>query len=164
MVLYTENFKYHRSLKQRIHKGEYEIRVDSAFESVMRHCANTPREGQHGTWITEEIIRCYTALHHEGIAHSIESWHENILVGGLYGICIGHMFFGESMFSHRTDSSKVALFHLVKRLSEHGLNMIDCQQETKHLKSLGAAPISRETFKAAIAERINRATPLNLWQ
>lgn len=163
MVLYTHQFRYHRSLRQAILKNQFEIRIDTAFESVMRHCAATPRPGQNGTWIVEDIIQAYTALHREGLAHSVEAWEKNTLVGGLYGVNLGHMFFGESMFSHQPNASKIALAHLVERLNKHGLDLIDCQQETPHLASLGAVPIDRKRFIEELNNRICLASPSDLW-
>ncbi|MES2205259.1 MAG: leucyl/phenylalanyl-tRNA--protein transferase [Pseudomonadota bacterium] len=163
MVLYTHHFKCHRSLRQIIKKKPFEIRLDTAFETVMKHCAQAQRPRQHGTWIVQDIIQAYTALHQQGLAHSVEAWEDDSLVGGLYGVNIGQMFFGESMFSLRPNASKIALAHLVDRLSSHGLNLIDCQQETSHLASLGASPISRDLFKQEIHTRIALETPKTLW-
>ncbi len=163
MVLYTHQFKCHRSLRQFIKKEPFEIRIDTAFENVMRHCAQTSRPRQNGTWIVQEIIQAYTALHHEGLAHSVEAWENDTLVGGLYGVNIGQMFFGESMFSLRPNASKVALAYLVDHLNLHGLNLIDCQQETSHLALLGAAPISQDVFKKELQTRVTLETPKTLW-
>lgn len=153
MVLFTERFLISHSLKKRLRKvqksmdnnGEWQVRFDSAFEEVIRACA-APRQGSGGTWISEEIIRGYCALHRSGYAHSSELWHHGELVGGAYGVAIGHMFYGESMFALETDASKVALAYLVAFLKNKGVRMIDCQQETEHLASLGAFPIPRGEF------------------
>ena len=153
MVLYTERFKMSASLRKAIRKlqnnPEIEFKFDSAFESVMRACAE-PRldeDGQvHGTWITEPMIEAYTELHRLGYAHSTEMWIDKQLVGGAYGLCIGRMFYGESMFSKISDASKLAFAHLVCFLKSQQVQMIDCQQQTGHLASLGAAAISRQEF------------------
>jgi leucyl/phenylalanyl-tRNA--protein transferase len=153
MVLYTEHFKLSDSLKKTLRRversrtgnGPWQVRFDTAFEAVMRACAAPRKEGP-GTWISEEIIDGYTGLHGLGHAHSAEVWFEGELVGGAYGVCIGRMFYGESMFARVSDASKVALAYLVAFLRLHGVRMIDCQQETGHLASLGAAPIPRSRF------------------
>ena len=158
MVLPTEAFSISYSLKRKlkqIHKsmhsgGRWKLTFDAAFERVILECAG-PRRHSNGTWITEEIIRSYMALHKMGIAHSSELWFDNQLVGGAYGICLGKMFFGESMFAHISDASKVALAHLVFFLRKNGVQLIDCQQETAHLASLGAHPLSRDEFNKHLA-------------
>jgi len=163
MVLHTADFKVSDSLaktlrkveRSRIEKGRWDVRFDTAFEDVMRACAAPRRDGP-GTWISDEIIAGYTGLHALGYAHSAEVWLDGELVGGAYGVCIGRMFYGESMFARVSDASKVALAYLVAFLRSHGVAMIDCQQETGHLASLGAAPITRNRFlehlRAAIRE------------
>jgi leucyl/phenylalanyl-tRNA--protein transferase len=163
MVLRTDEFRVSDSLKKTLRKversrvggGRWQVRFDSAFESVMRACA-APRKDGPGTWISDEIIAGYTGLHKLGYAHSSEVWLDGELVGGAYGVCIGHMFYGESMFARVTDASKVALAYLVAFLRSQGVQLIDCQQETGHLASLGAAPIPRAAFlehlRAAIRE------------
>jgi leucyl/phenylalanyl-tRNA---protein transferase len=145
MVLLPENFKLHRSLKKTLRNTRYEIRVDERFEDVMRGCAEL-RPDQGGTWITDSIIAAYSQLHHAGLAHCVECWIDGELAGGLYGIALGKVFFGESMFMRRTDASKIAFAHLVAQLSKWGFELIDCQQETVHLASFGARPIPRENF------------------
>lgn len=149
MVLMVEEFKVsdslRKSLKKLRHNPHWEIRFDTAFEQVMRACAEPRADGQ-GTWISEQIVAGYTALHRAGYAHSAEAWLDGELVGGAYGVCIGRMFYGESMFARVSDASKIALSQLVFFLREHGVKMIDCQQETAHLASLGAKPIPRKAF------------------
>ena len=149
MVLMTEEFKLSSSLSKTIKKRaldpRWEVRFDSAFETVMRACAAPRRDGT-GTWISEDIIAGYSALHLAGYAHSSEVWLDGQLVGGAYGVCIGRMFYGESMFARVTDASKIAMAYLVHFLRANGVKMIDCQQETVHLASLGARPISRDDF------------------
>lgn len=161
MVLMTEQFRISDSLKKTLRKvardmdagGRWQVRFDSAFEDVMRACAAPRRDGP-GTWISEEIIDGYTGLHRLGYAHSSEVWLDGQLVGGAYGVSIGRMFYGESMFARVTDGSKIALAYLVRFLRQHGVAMIDCQQETGHLASLGAAPISRAQFLAHLRNNI----------
>jgi len=145
MVLYPHQFRLHRSLRKTLQHAHYEVRVDHNFEAVMRACAE-PRPEQGGTWISEAIVAAYTALHRAGFAHSVETWIDGELAGGLYGIALGRVFFGESMFVRRTDASKIAFAHLLAQLRRWQFELIDCQQETEHLASLGAAPISRATF------------------
>ena len=161
MVLMTEQFRISDSLKKTLRKvardmdngGRWQVRFDSAFEDVMRACAAPRRDGP-GTWISEDIIDGYTGLHKLGYAHSSEVWLDGELVGGAYGVSIGRMFYGESMFARVTDGSKIALAYLVRFLRQHGVEMIDCQQETGHLASLGAAPISRARFLAHLRNNI----------
>lgn len=145
-VLFPDQLKVARSLRKTINKGSYQVRFDTAFARVIRACAATPRRGQNGTWITPEMQQAYIRLHEMGYAHSAESWHGDELVGGLYGMRLGRVFFGESMFSHRSDASKVAFVHLVRRLQEEGVVLIDCQVTTDHLLSLGAEEIPRRRF------------------
>jgi leucyl/phenylalanyl-tRNA---protein transferase len=145
MVLVPAEFKMSRSLRQRMRKGGYEIRVDTRFRQVMEACG-AAREGQVGTWIGQSMINAYTRLHEMGYAHSIETWIDGELAGGLYGLAIGRMFYGESMFARRNDASKLALAHLCKQLEQWNFGLIDCQMQTAHLASLGAKPISRAAF------------------
>ena len=161
MVLMTDRFRISDSLKKTLRKverdmaagGRWQVRFDSAFEDVMRACAAPRRDGP-GTWISEDIIAGYTGLHGLGYAHSAEVWLDGELVGGAYGVSIGRMFYGESMFARVTDGSKIALAYLVRFLRRHGVEMIDCQQETGHLASLGAAPIPRAQFLAHLRNNI----------
>lgn len=150
LVLPTAGFSPSRNLRKklrRIARGDLavQVRVDTAFADVIAACA-APRPGQDGTWISSDIRRVYTAWHRAGRVHSIETWLDDELVGGLYGVSLGRMFFGESMFSHVTDASKIALAYLVSFLKRHGVALIDCQQETAHLASLGAHTMSRRRF------------------
>ena len=161
MVLKTDHFVISASLKKKLKKIDvdiqagnvWEIRFDSDFESVMRACA-APRNEDGGTWITEEIVQGYLGLHRIGHAHSAELWKHGMLVAGAYGVCIGRMFYGESMFTTVNDGSKIALAYLVHFLKQNGVEMIDCQQETAHLSSLGASPITRAEFLALIQPAI----------
>ena len=145
MVLAPSAVKISRSLRQRMKRGGYEIRVDTRFRQVMQACA-APRPGQAGTWISPPMLEAYTRLHEMGYAHSVETWMDGELAGGLYGLAIGRMFYGESMFSRRRDASKLALAHLCRQLAAWGFGLIDCQMETAHLASMGARPIPRKDF------------------
>jgi leucyl/phenylalanyl-tRNA--protein transferase len=161
MVLFPKEFNISHSLRKTLRNGRHEVRMDSAFEQVMRACAE-PREGQSGTWIHEEMIAAYCELHRLGYAHSVETWLDGNLVGGLYGMALGRMFYGESMFSRRTDASKIALAHLAAQLTRWNFGMIDCQMNTPHLASLGAREIPRKEFIARLQELINYA-PVTDW-
>ena len=153
MVLFPEELKVSRSLRKAAARGTFEIRMDTAFREVMEACSG-PRDGQAGTWIVDEIIEAYTTLHRMGFAHSVESWRDGRLVGGLYGVALGRAFFGESMFARETDASKVALVALVARLRARDFTVIDCQQNTAHLASLGAREIPRAAFSQLLQESI----------
>jgi leucyl/phenylalanyl-tRNA--protein transferase len=161
MVLIPREFKVSHSLRKTLRNGRFEVRVDSAFEQVMRACA-APRPDQHGTWIQEEMVAAYCELHRMGHAHSVETWMGDELAGGLYGIGIGRMFYGESMFSRRTDASKIALAHLCAQLGRWNFGMIDCQMNTPHLASLGAREIPRSDFVARLQDLINYP-PVTAW-
>lgn len=150
MVLPTAAFKLHRSLRKTLRRflrtEGCQLRFDSAFERVIHACAGTPREGQDGTWIVPELMQAYTAWHRLGRVHSAETWMGGRLVGGLYFVNIGRMCFGESMFAHATDASKLALAALVAACRARGVELIDCQQNTGHLASLGGREMPRERF------------------
>ncbi|WP_250534162.1 leucyl/phenylalanyl-tRNA--protein transferase [Caballeronia sp. AZ10_KS36] len=161
MVLVPGEFKVSHSLRKTLKRvlrdDTWEVRVDHDFPAVMRACADTPREGQRGTWITADIVEAYTSLHRAGEAHSIETWRDGVRVGGLYGVSFGRMFFGESMFAHETDASKIALAALVGHLRRHKIEMIDCQQNTSHLASLGGREIPRRAFVAHLRRAVAEA-------
>ena len=163
MVLFVDDFRITRSLGKAIRQGRFAIRVDGAFRTVMEYCSSTPRPGQIGTWITPALIEAYCTLHRRGHAHSVEAWRDDTLVGGLYGVSIGRMFYGESMFALETDASKVALAHLVAMARRAGMPIIDCQQETAHLASLGARPIRRAEFAKHLAALVNWPVPTDAW-
>lgn len=146
LVLFPEELKVSRSLRQCMKKGIFTVTVNTAFEQVMRSCAETSRKGQSGTWITEDMIIAYTGLHRAGYAHSVEAWQDGMLAGGLYGIILGRIFFGESMFSKISNASKVAFVIFVEQLKLKGLRLIDCQVTTEHLVNLGAREIPRKEF------------------
>lgn len=163
MVLEVAHFKLHRSLKKTIEKfrnnSACEIRIDSAFREVIESCATSAREGQSGTWIMEEMVEAYVALHQAGFAHSVETWVNGQLQGGLYCVSMGCYVFGESMFSRSTDSSKIALAALISFCRHHHIPYIDCQQNTKHLRSLGAQEIQRSEFLSQVQGHITRHPP-----
>ena len=169
MVLYVDEFRISHSLGKRLARSiddeRIEIRCDSAFEQVIAACA-APRvqdDGRvGGTWIVDAMVAAYLALHRRGIAHSVETWIDGVLVGGLYGLAIGRMFYGESMFTRVTDASKIALAHLVRFARDHDMPMLDCQQQTAHLASMGARPIPRSEFSLAIADLVSRP-PVERW-
>ena len=148
-ILEHDNLHVSRSLRATIRKGIYEIRMDSAFEKVMRYCAN-----REETWINEEFIKTYTYLHRLGLAHSVEAWHNGRLVGGLYGIALGGAFMGESMFSHATDASKVCLVALVEHLKRRGYILHDTQFVTPHLATLGVTEIARQEYERRLQEAL----------
>ena len=151
MVLPVAEFKLSHSLRKTLRRFARSpacaVRVDSAFERVIQACASTPRDGQDGTWIVRPMVDAYTAWHRRGRVHSVETWIDGELAGGLYGVSIGRMFFGESMFAWRTDASKIALCALVALCREHGIGWIDCQQNTRHLASFGAREVTRQAFE-----------------
>ena len=163
MVLRTHHFRLHPSLRKEIRtglrSGRLEIKVDTAFEQVIQACAHTPRAGQSGTWIVPDMVHAYTALHHAGHAHSVETWWEGRLVGGLYCVNLGRMVFGESMFSHRSNASKMALAGLIACCKAWGIQAIDCQQNTAHLSSLGASEEPRSRFLLTVREAIREPAP-----
>jgi leucyl/phenylalanyl-tRNA--protein transferase len=146
MVLFPTEFRISRSLRRTLHRGDYEVRLDTAFDAVVAACAGTPRDGQAGTWITPEMQAAYGRLHELGHAHCVAAWIDGKLAGGLYGVALGRVFYGESMFTRRTDASKIALAHLCEHLRRLEFGIIDCQMETAHLASLGARPIPRSEF------------------
>ncbi|HEX8012952.1 MAG TPA: leucyl/phenylalanyl-tRNA--protein transferase [Casimicrobiaceae bacterium] len=162
MVLFVDEFKLARSLRKVVRQQRFEIRVDTAFRQVMLGCAE-PRNGQSGTWITPQVIDAYTALHAQGHAHCVESWRDGKLVGGLYGVAVGRMFYGESMFARESDASKVALVKLVATVKRLDMPLIDCQQETDHLARFGARPITRRAFAGWLARLINSPAPAGTW-
>jgi len=154
MVLFQPDLKLSASLKKTLKRACFKVTTDQAFQQVVRACA-APRKGENGTWIVEEMIAAYCELHRLGHAHSVEVWMADELVGGLYGIAIGKMFYGESMFSRRTDGSKIAFAHMARQLERWGFGVIDCQMYTKHLASLGAREIPRAEFIARLQDLIN---------
>lgn len=164
MVLEPKAFRLHRSLRKTIQAllrhGRLDIRMDHDFERVIRACAHTRRDGQSGTWILPTMVSAYVQLHRAGIAHSVETWIDGELAGGLYAVNLGAMVYGESMFSRQDNASKIALAALVAFALEHTLPMIDCQQNTAHLASLGGRLMDRETFGQQLALTLPHRSPL----
>lgn len=163
MVLLPDKFRISHSLRQLVRSGKYTYTFDREFRTVIRHCATIMRKGQDDTWITNEILEAYIRLHEEGYAHSVETWFEGELVGGLYGVSIGRAFFGESMFYLRRDASKFAFYQLVMLLQHWEFQMIDAQQDTSHLKSLGAINIPRKEFMERLEKAISFPTYKGDW-
>jgi leucyl/phenylalanyl-tRNA--protein transferase len=153
LILNLDDFRLRRSLKKSMKR--FEIRFDTAFEQVMRECAAIERPGQKGSWILDEVIEAYTVLHGMGYAHSVEAYLDGELVGGLYGLAIGRVFCGESMFARVSDASKAAFAVLVERLKAGGFDFIDCQVPTEHLKSLGAIEVARDYFLMRLEAAVN---------
>lgn len=162
MVLFPNEIKISRSLRKTLKRDHYHIYTDRSFTKVMEACA-APRKGQAGTWINPQMIAAYSALHEMGLAHSVETWVDGELVGGLYGVALGKVFFGESMFSRQPDASKIAFVHLVKQLQYWDYGMIDCQVRTSHLASLGAREISRTEFSQKLDALITGIEPGKKW-
>ena len=163
LVLELEKFHISRRLRQILNQGAFKVTFDNAFESVIRACAAVPRRGQDGTWITPEMQAAYIRLHELGFAHSAESWFEGELVGGIYGVSLGRCFFGESMFSAKSNASKVALAVLVRQLKVWGFHMIDAQVTTEHLLSLGAKEIPRSLFFKRLEKALAFPTKKGKW-
>jgi leucyl/phenylalanyl-tRNA--protein transferase len=163
MVLVPREMVPSRSLRKRLRKHDFEVRVDTSFSTVMAECA-APRDGEAGTWITAEMMNAYAAFHDAGYAHSVETWIDGRLAGGLYGVAIGRAFFGESMFARATDASKIALAHLAKQLDRWEFGLIDCQMVTSHLASLGARAVPRNDFQRALAELVNYPSRTGAWR
>ena len=167
MVLEPKDIKVSRSLAKTIRKQEFKITFDKSFREVITACSESRLEKgtiQDETWILDEMIEAYVQLHEQGYAHSIECWQNEKLVGGLYGIAIGKVFFGESMFSRVSDASKIAFVSLAKQLEQWGFNLIDCQVYTSHLESLGASMISRQQFISLLKENTIHSFENNKWQ
>lgn len=162
MVLFPEELRISRSLAKTLRNRRYEVRFDSAFDEVIAGCA-APRSREAGTWITDEMIAAYRGLHALGWAHSAETWIDGALAGGLYGVAVGQVFFGESMFSRSTDASKIALVALVAHLKSADFRLIDCQMRTRHLESLGAREIPRRRFSRLLEELIHYPRSPGSW-
>lgn len=162
-VFDLNHIKVSKSMKQVQRSNRFSITLDQAFFEVIQHCRNTVRPGQDGTWITDEIIDAYYQLHQQGLAHSVEVWEGDLLVGGLYGISLGGMFFGESMFSLKSNASKFALIELGKLLKSLEFDLVDCQVKNDHLMSLGAQLISRNQFINDLKHSLLRPTIQGNW-
>jgi leucyl/phenylalanyl-tRNA--protein transferase len=164
MVLLPNELRVSRSLRRRLRQRPFRITCDTAFEAVIESCASAPRPGQRGTWITADIKRAYAALHRMGLAHSVETWSGEELAGGLYGVSLGAVFFGESMFARQPDASKVAFVHLVGQLRAWGFALIDCQVYTDYLADFGALEWPRRRFTAALETALSRPTRRGPWK
>jgi leucyl/phenylalanyl-tRNA---protein transferase len=163
LVLFPDNIHISQSLKKKIKKSPFDIKIDNSFEQTIRSCALVRKKKNEDTWILPEMVDSYIKLHKLGYAHSIEAWKDNKLVGGLYGVCIGGSFFGESMFSFVSDASKTALVALARLLKKNSFDLIDCQVTTQHLLDMGAAEIPRSEFLDIIKKSITRKIDKNLW-
>jgi leucyl/phenylalanyl-tRNA--protein transferase len=163
MVLLPEDLHISKSLSKQLRAERYEVRLDTAFDRVVRACAEVPRPDQEGTWITLEMEQAYISLHELGFAHSVEAWEGETLVGGLYGVSLGNCFFGESMFSLRADASKVAFVTLVRQLAEWGIELIDCQVRTDHLARFGAEEWPRARFLRVLHDAVQGTTRRGPW-
>jgi len=163
LVLRPETLHISRSLRKTLRKRPFRVTLDAAFEAVIDNCA-APRDYAGGTWITVEMKTAYLELHRQGYAHSVECWQDKRLVGGLYGVSIGRIFFGESMFAHASDASKVALATLARQLGRWDFPVIDCQVHTRHLESLGAIPLPRKEFLGVLGAACTLTPPPSPWQ
>jgi leucyl/phenylalanyl-tRNA--protein transferase len=164
LVLFLDELRVSKSLRKVINAEAFEVRFDTCFEVVIMKCATIKRKNQDATWITNDMIDAYIQLHNEGFAHSVETFYEDKLVGGLYGISLGGAFFGESMFHSMSNASKVSLYHLVKKLSLWKFDFIDSQISTNHMRSLGARDVNRESFLAMLKLTLKRKTRRGKWR
>ncbi len=162
-VLFPDELKVARSMRPYFNQRKFDVTFDQEFERVIRECASQKRSGQRGTWITRGMVEGYCQLHEQGYAHSVEVWKEEELVGGLYGISLGKVFFGESMFAHASNASKYGFITLVRELEKRGFWLIDCQQETSHLASLGARSIKRREFLGHLRKNEAEQTLRGSW-
>lgn len=163
LILYPKELRISRSLKKHLRKKDFHVTSDTCFEKVIKECADIRIAKGQGTWITTEMVNAYVHLHRMGFAHSIETWFGDKLVGGLYGVSLGRCFFGESMFSNRSNASKIALVHLADYLVARKYDFIDCQVPTNHLKSLGAREIPRKKFISQLHKTLQHPTQKGLW-
>lgn len=164
MVLLADGLRVPRSLRKTLRKHPYRITLDTAFTKVIEACATVPRPGQGGTWITRSMKKAYLELHRRGLAHSVEAWREDRLAGGLYGVCLGAAFFGESMFAKEPDASKVAFVTLVEQLGRWGIQLIDSQVYTPHLARFGAEEWPRRRYVAALKKAVSQPTRVGQWR
>jgi len=163
MVLYPHKLKVQRSMRPLFNQNVFHVSFDTCFEDVVRHCATIPRGPENQSWISENFVIAYKTLHEKGVAHSVEVWQNNTLVGGLYGICLGAVFFGESMFSRVPNASKFGFITLVQWLEKHGIQMIDCQVHTTYLSSLGAEEIKRDVFLKQLKDLYTKQNTITQW-
>lgn len=163
-VLVPSELRVHKSMRSTFNQGKFRVTLDTCFEDVMRACATTPRAPYDGTWITEDFVEGYGRLYEHGLAHSVEVWQDDVLVGGLYGLSIGKIFFGESMFARVPNASKAGFITLVRALEKTGFWLIDCQVETEHLGSLGARGIPRASFLELLEKNVYQKTWAGKWR
>ncbi len=163
MILTTPTLRINRSLRKAIRKQPYQITLDQAFPRVIRSCAEIPRPGQEGTWITNDMLDAYCEMHHRGIAHSVEAWDGESLVGGVYGISLGGVFCGESMYAHAANASKIAFVTLLTQLHRWGIHLIDCQVYTEHLAQFGAKEVPRHVFLQWLKDALHLPTQQGPW-
>ncbi len=163
LVLIPSRLRVPRSLKKAVRRGKLAIRMDTAFDGVIRACAGAARPSQDGTWITDDMVEAYVALHDLGFAHSVEAWNGNELVGGLYGVSLGRVFFGESMFAREADASKIALVWFVRQFDAWGFDLIDCQIHTEHLERFGAELWPRDRFLEALGRSLESPPRRGRW-
>ena len=163
-VLFPDNLKIHKSMRSYLNQNKFEVTFDTHFPEVMQSCKGIRRKGQGGTWISDVMEYIYNDLHEKGYAHSVEVWNGDELVGGMYGLALGKVFYGESMFSFESNASKFGFIKLVQWLKAHGFELIDCQQETKHLSTLGAELIDGGEFYMFLKQNIFNTTKLEKWQ
>jgi leucyl/phenylalanyl-tRNA--protein transferase len=164
MVMTTRELLVNRSLRKAIRRQPYQLRIDTAFAEVLHACAETPRPGQDGTWLVPEMVEAYLRLHRLGFAHSFEAWHGEHLAGGLYGVSLGGCFFGESMFAHAPDASKIAFCAAIAQLDAWDITLVDCQVHTDHLERFGAHEVSRAEFLGRLRQVLDRPTRRGRWQ
>lgn len=164
LVIFPNEFRVSRSLRQMINKDIFRVTMDKAFEKVIINCANVHRKSDRSTWITDEMIDAYIRLHQAGYAHSVEAWSGRELAGGLYGVSLGSVFFGESMFTKKSNASKVAFSKLVDQLVKWKFSVIDCQITTQHLLTLGAREIPRSEFLELVSDSLNESTRKGIWE
>lgn len=162
-VIFSENLHISRSMRKILRQHRFEIRYDTQFRKVLEECANIPRKHESGTWLTDDLIEAYVRLHKYGVCHSAEAWQGDRLVGGLFGVCIGRYFSGESMFTRVSNASKAAFLTLAQKLFSLGFRFIDCQTRTSHLISLGATAIPRTKFMELLQEALTYETLLGNW-
>ena len=163
MVLFLNDLNVSVKLRKIIRSEMFQVRFDTCFPDVIAECAKTVRKGQEGTWITDDMVRAYVSLHEDGYAHSVETFHDGTLVGGLYGVSLGGAFFGESMFYQMSNASKVALYHLVERLKSWDFDFIDSQVPNEHMKSMGGKEIKRDVFLNMLVKALERKTIRGKW-
>ncbi len=164
LIIFPHEFKIPRRLSRQMRQKEFSITMDKAFRQVITACATVDKRQKKGTWITADMIAAYSLLHDLGYGHSVECWQDEELAGGLYGISLGGTFFGESMFSRKSNASKIGLVHLVKKLAEWDFDLIDCQMKTAHLMQFGAREIPGAEFRKILAKSISRPTRRGIWQ